>query len=56
MQISGLLRFGYFTRIVYLTNTKLILDRFVLTMTVADAILPLVCQHINIRALTYQTH
>ena len=36
------MRFGYFGGI-YLTNTKLILDRFVLTLTVADTILPLVC-------------
>ena len=49
------MRFGYFFRI-YLTNTHLILDRFVLIISVANAVLPMVCQHIDIRPLTNQRH
>ena len=49
------MRFGYFS-CIYPTDTKLILDRFVLTMTVGDAILPLVRQYLNYHALTDQTH
>ena len=48
------MRFGYFS-CIYPANTKVILDRFVLIMTVAGMILPLICQHINSHGSSDQT-